>query len=601
MFSEMKRTLVKRKVVKKKKAPQYSDDHLLKAVEAVKNGSSQFAAAKLYGIPRSTLNNKITGKSQIGKKSGPGTVLSREEEKCIENWIICLAERGFPVGKRQLRRSVQLYLNENKRKTPFVGNYPGRKWYNGFLKRHPIISKRHSQNLVKPRAAVTADQLKYWHGEVRKYCEDNNLMDVLNDPSRVFNMDEKGFILTPKNEVVLAKRGQTAVYSQSQNDEKECVTALLGGNAAGSATPPMMVYAYKRMPSNILLNLPANWSVGISESGWQTQQTFFDYIKNVFHKWLLENDIELPIILFIDGHKSHMSLTLSEFCTANQIELVALYPNATHVIQPMDVVVFKPLGSSWEVQLKDWKIDHEFAKVDKKDIAPILEESINAVDYAGLLRTGFKRCGLFPFDVANINFSRLIPATTNDISHENWFDVDDGTDRNQAESRQDVMNRLKSFEELVEPLYLNMFRSTSDQWSGPVEYTALFVIWKKLYTHASSFVTAEGQESTIIIDIETSDDVIFPSKHSLINRNSELFIVGENGELLKSDGKITQKEKASVIIIFPAGADCIAVEGDDIEIEEIEENVTEIEHCIDTVTEGIVSIDEKCVDTGKIS
>lgn len=111
--------------------------------------------------------------------------------------------------------------------------------------------------------------------------------------------------MTPKNEVVLARRGQKAVYNRSGNDEKECVTALLGGNAAGMQTPPMLVYPYKRMPFNILLNLPQKWTVGISDNGWQTQKTFYDYISDVFCKWLSATNIKLPIILFIDGHKLH--------------------------------------------------------------------------------------------------------------------------------------------------------------------------------------------------------------------------------------------------------------------------------------------------------
>lgn len=70
-------------------------------------------------------------------------------------------------------------------------------------------------------------------------------------------MDEKGFIITPTNEVVLVKRGDKAVYSRSKNDE-------------------MMIHQYKRMPASILLNNPDKWSIGISDSGWQTQVTFFD-------------------------------------------------------------------------------------------------------------------------------------------------------------------------------------------------------------------------------------------------------------------------------------------------------------------------------------
>lgn len=574
MFSEMKRKIV----------AKYSNDQLLKAIEAVKNGLTQFAAAKMYGVPRSTLHNKISGKSLVGKKSGPGTVLSTKEEQCIEKWVICLAERGFPVVKRQLLRSIQLYLNTNKRNTPFANNYPGRKWYKNFLKRHPIIAKRLSQNLIKSRAAVTENQLKTWHEEVRKYCEDRGLLEALNDPMRVFNMDEKGFILTPKNEVVLARRGQKAVYNRSENDDKECVTALLGGNAAGIQTPPMLVYAYKRMPSNILLNLPSNWSVGISDNGWQTQHTFFDYISNVFCKWISDNNIKLPIIMFIDGHKSHISLTLSEFCSAHQIELVALYPNATHIIQPMDVVVFKPLGAAWEMKVKDWKIGHEFAKIDKKDIAPILNESIAAVDYAELLRVGFKRCGLFPFDVANINFSRLVPTMTSEISQDQLFN-DETTEPEYIQNKQGILDRLKNFEELIEPSCLNMFRSSGENWTGPVEYTALFAIWLKLYTDASAYISVEDQDAVMIIDVETPNPA--QNEHSSVHQNDrdpEIFIVGENGQLLNSDGTLTCKIRSFRTNILPTGTQFIV----------IDDNIV-----LDNMVDTVVPFVEECTAMGK--
>lgn len=34
---------------------------------------------------------------------------------------------------------------------------------------------------------------------------------------------------------------------------------------------------------------------------------------------------------------SQMSLEVSELCSSKQIVLVALYPNATHILQPLDV------------------------------------------------------------------------------------------------------------------------------------------------------------------------------------------------------------------------------------------------------------------------
>lgn len=89
------------------------------------------------------------------KKSGPPTVLSTDEEKMIVAWLLQIASMGFPITRGQLIQSIQLYLNKTNRNTKFIDNLPGRKWYDGFMHRHPIISQRTSQNLTASRAAIT--------------------------------------------------------------------------------------------------------------------------------------------------------------------------------------------------------------------------------------------------------------------------------------------------------------------------------------------------------------------------------------------------------------------------------------------------------------
>lgn len=496
--------------VKKQPKKKYTQQQLFSAIQAVKNGSSQFAAAKRFSIPRSTLFNKITGKTLLGKKPGPSTVLLPEEEVTIERWVFGLATRGFPVTKRQLLRSIQLYLNINKRKTVFKNNLPGRKWYDSFRERHPQISEKLSQNLTARRAAVTAENLRAWHAEILKHCNEHELMDALNDPSRVFNMDEKGFVLAPKNEVVLVKRGDKAAYKRSKNDEKECVTALLGGSASGKMTPPMMIHSYKRMPAAVLLNNPAKWSVGISETGWQTQQTFYEYMTNIFYKWLLEEKVQFPVILFIDGHKSHVSLTLSEFCATNKIELIALYPNSTHLTQPMDVGVFKPLNNSWENQLEEWKTKNQFSKIERKDVAPILEKAINPEKYGEHLKSAFRKSGIFPFDVENIEFSRILPPITATDSQEQLWN-EEATVPTIAEpfsgEKNVPVDRLQHFESLMGNSVLNSFRKSAGVWTGSKEYSILFTIWKQMSKEAEHS-TKSPNPITDTMSTETSDSTV---------------------------------------------------------------------------------------------
>lgn len=62
------------------------------------------------------------------------------------------------------------------------------------------------------------------------------------DPRRIFNSDESGFYLSPKEHNVLVRKGSTKVYSTTYNDEKECLTVLLTVSADGNMQPPWFCF-----------------------------------------------------------------------------------------------------------------------------------------------------------------------------------------------------------------------------------------------------------------------------------------------------------------------------------------------------------------------
>lgn len=121
-------------------------------------------------------------------------------------------------------------------------------------------------------------------------------------------------------------------------------------SAEAEIAPPMVLFPYKRLTSN------APYQLGSNESGWMNMETFFEYITHVFYPWLLKNNIQLPVVLFLDGHTSHISLPLSMFCKEKGIILVALLPNSTHILQPLDVAVFRPVKRTWRSVVHDFLI-----------------------------------------------------------------------------------------------------------------------------------------------------------------------------------------------------------------------------------------------------
>lgn len=66
-----------------KKYCKYSKEDIKNALEVTKHGESCSTAAKKYGVPRTTLIGKKSGKYPVDCKSGVGTILTENEEDLI--------------------------------------------------------------------------------------------------------------------------------------------------------------------------------------------------------------------------------------------------------------------------------------------------------------------------------------------------------------------------------------------------------------------------------------------------------------------------------------------------------------------------------------
>lgn len=75
----------------------------------------------------------------------------------------------------------------------------------------------------------------------------------------VLNADEPAFFFNPKGSRVLVKRGDKTVYQQVNFDEKEYLTVLKIGNAAGHLAPPMVVFKYETILKELALTVPEEW------------------------------------------------------------------------------------------------------------------------------------------------------------------------------------------------------------------------------------------------------------------------------------------------------------------------------------------------------
>ncbi|KAJ8930403.1 hypothetical protein NQ314_016798 [Rhamnusium bicolor] len=343
----------------------------------------------------------------------------------------------------------------------------------GMKKQSPFDAKtfllNETDNLTALRASVTKSQLNIWFSEVYKYLKIEKYDHILEYLSRVFNDDEAAFFLNPKGDKVLAHKNDKNIYQKVNADEKECLTVLMTGNATGIVAPPMIIFKYERIPRDLALSMPSSWGIGKSESGWMTGETFFEYVTNVFHPWLIEQNIEVPIILFIDGHVSHLTLHTSKFCEQNGIILVALYPNATHKIQPMDVAVFRTFKARWKEGVHQWRLENINQPILKKIyFSPLLAKVIQKRIIPEVLINGFRKCGLVPWNPDAVKF-----GSVNDDKRKEKF-------TEEMKRLKELQDGILLLDRNIDPRKLSQFKET-DEWTGEMQDESLFKFYKKCY------------------------------------------------------------------------------------------------------------------------
>ncbi|KAJ8865586.1 hypothetical protein PR048_033106 [Dryococelus australis] len=160
----------------------------MKAMDSVlKDKVSVRSAAITHGIPRRTLRNYLqSGSRQKIKGRDPISSIGHELELC--NRILRLSDVGMLLISDILKRTVVSFCELNGLKHLFNPNTAsaGKKWLKLFLRRHPNVSKRMSQNLNPAKEQklnrFVVNDLKTVMLEI----------GVMEKPQLIYNIDEKG-------------------------------------------------------------------------------------------------------------------------------------------------------------------------------------------------------------------------------------------------------------------------------------------------------------------------------------------------------------------------------------------------------------------------
>ena len=282
-----------------------------------------------------------------------------------------------------------------------------------FKKRHPEVVIRVPERVSKARANVNEPAIRNWFATVQRELAELNALDVLEDPTRIFNCDETNIQLCPSTGKVIGIKGWKNVYELAPGPEKSTLTFVGTFSAGGNIVTPAIIFPYVRVPADIVKSIPSGFFIGNTESGWMKAECWYEYLANAFIPYVNEHNIQKPVILFVDGHSTHTTLQVSQLCEENGVILYLLTPNTTHILQPADVGPFRPLKVYWAQEVREFQRKNVNCVVRRQNVGPLLKNVLDKIKRSSIIN-GFSRTGIYPFDADKPDYSKCLETKTDD-------------------------------------------------------------------------------------------------------------------------------------------------------------------------------------------
>ena len=363
---------------------------------------SVLRASKMFRVPENTLRDRVLGKVDPETVTmGKLPLFDQFQEAKIVEHFKTMADLGYGYTQQECisvasQYAFQLGLRSNDKPLSMM-------WMKGFLGRWPEMRVIKPRALEDERAKLAKESVVMSYFDNLEKCLRKH--DLLNKPHLIYNIDEKGVSIEHKPPFIVAGSGHPTQAVTS--GKGKTVTIIGAGSASGAAVPAYFVFPGKRMNFDLLKGATPGASGTVSDNGWSNLA--------VFHRYLTEHFIQFvpgrgsSLLLLLDGHKSHVSLTLADWAKKNNIVMFILPAHTSHILQPLDVACYGPFQRMYYAQCH--KVMRQVsATITKYNICDIACKVYSKALSSENLQSGFMRTGIFPTDRTVVPKHSMIPS-----------------------------------------------------------------------------------------------------------------------------------------------------------------------------------------------
>ncbi|KAI0996863.1 hypothetical protein K3495_g11320 [Podosphaera aphanis] len=369
--------------------PQCTESNLQEALEALANGQTLKKASSKWGVPRSTLQNRLKGVQSRDVASSDSQRLSLTQENCLAEWIRVQGNLGLPLTHHQFKVMAEGILQVDGNFRPL-----GKKWVQKFINRNPSIKVQRCRAIDFQRVNGASENIiRPWFDRLAE----SEIMAI--KPCNRYNMDETG---------ILEGRGSNGLVLGSS----ECRSLLK--KQPGSRAWTSIIEWYQR-PAPVIpfgRDFYDSWKFTATENGWIANTTAVEWLKEVFLPLTTPGDPQEKRLLIVDGHGSHETTEFTFMCFQKNVNLLFLPSYTSDVLQPLDQSVFSPLKTAYRKQLgliAKWDAG---TVMGKRNFITCYSKARQVALASKNIISGWKWAGLWPVNVAKPLSSPLMLTST---------------------------------------------------------------------------------------------------------------------------------------------------------------------------------------------
>lgn len=396
---------------RKTKAGEWSQEKMREAANKVLTKELTLRrAAEIYELPYTSLQRRVSFSRGVIKTRGGQPAFDQNAEKVLADRLLHLANRGFGITPKAVRKYAFEFAERQKIKHKFnkkVG-MAGQDWFHRFMERNKELTIRKPEGLSRARIdGMKREKVAEFFKTLETVVDKTNLRGR---PECVYNVDETGIPLNNRPPNIIAQKGAKDVVSVTNVERGENVTVLACMNATGQYIPPFVLFKGVRKRDDFLVGMPAGTEIVMTEKGWVNEDAFQLWLQH-FNRYRTQG----KVILILDGHASHTTYSVVDLCDSLDIELVLLPPHTSHALQPLDVSFFKPLKSYYHQQATSWQHAHPNQGITKVAFGGIFKQAWNQAATVGNAVKGFEKTGIFPLNANAIPDHKFIGEYELDI------------------------------------------------------------------------------------------------------------------------------------------------------------------------------------------